>query len=270
MNARLLLSTLLMFWSAAATAADPAPLQPTSKWLVDYDAAQCVATREYGTAEDPLHLVIKAPPLGGVVQVALMVKSKNSAAFQDKATFAVDDGKPLQVSMLAYKEGKRLRIYLMNIPHEAFEAARNAEQLTVRHEGFRRTLSVTQMAALLRTMDDCVADLRKTFNIIDEQGVQSTLRERAQTDLSAFFNAADYPAASARAEQMGAVQIAMLIDENGTVADCSLVASSGVALLDAQTCAVAKARVRFKPAVGADGKPAKDAWCQRIVWRLEP
>ena len=61
----------------------------------------------------------------------------------------------------------------------------------------------------------------------------------------------------------------LLIDETGRVADCTVIETSGVASLDAQTCGAVKLQARFKPAIGLDGKPAKDGVVQRVSWILE-
>jgi hypothetical protein len=44
--------------------------------------------------------------------------------------------------------------------------------------------------------------------------------------------------------------------------------TSGVAALDGQSCAKFSERARFEPAIGVDGKPAKDGHRTRIRWNL--
>ena len=84
-----------------------------------------------------------------------------------------------------------------------------------------------------------------------------------------LFSSDDYPGIAVFNDQMGAVSLVLLIDEQGKVADCTVTQTSGVAALDAQSCAVIKERGKFSPAIGQDGKPAKSSWLQRINWRLE-
>jgi protein TonB len=56
----------------------------------------------------------------------------------------------------------------------------------------------------------------------------------------------------------------VLVDEAGKVADCTLLETSGVAALDAQTCAIIQRRARYKPAIGLDGKAARAVDTARI------
>lgn len=86
--------------------------------------------------------------------------------------------------------------------------------------------------------------------------------------LRGYFNANDYPGLAIRQEQSGLVEFALLIDETGKVADCTLIKTSGVAALDAQSCAVIKRRGAFLPALGLDGKPVKAATTHRIGWEF--
>lgn len=61
---------------------------------------------------------------------------------------------------------------------------------------------------------------------------------------------------------------AILIDEKGKVADCTVTQTSGLAALDSQTCFIITSRAKFVPAVGADGNPAKHSMSPRIQWKM--
>ncbi len=115
-------------------------------------------------------------------------------------------------------------------------------------------------------IDRCLADLQQHWNINEDAKAKLRSRARSVKSLAAYFSDDDYPAMAVRKEETGTVEIALLIDETGKVADCTVTATSNVAALDAQSCALLTARAKFVPAVGADGKPAKDAFLNRIRW----
>ena len=122
---------------------------------------------------------------------------------------------------------------------------------------------------MLKAVDDCVIDLRRVFNVTDpETAEKSPLKRRASAKLGKLIKNEDYPRDAIYRNQGGTVKFALLIDEKGQVADCSVIGTSEVAVLDAQSCALLKTRARFEPALGADGKPAKDAVTAAIVWRM--
>jgi TonB family protein len=252
---------------AAAAAAQAPPRQPTAKWVVDFHASQCVAYRTYGTEADPLHLVLKKPPLGELMQLSVMRRGTAAAAAQVPATISVDDGPPLKANMLVFgAKDQKLRIYRFNMPSSGFAAVKEAQRLSIRATGLDETFALAQVAPLLKIMDECAADLRKTWNVSDGAGERSALATRATANIVKLFSSLDYPAVALERGQSGIVSFALLIDEAGRVADCTVMDTSGVASLDTQTCSVLTERARFKPATGADGKPVKDAMTGRVKW----
>ena len=94
-------------------------------------------------------------------------------------------------------------------------------------------------------------------------------KEGAKGDLMGLFASDDYPTQAILEGGTGSVEIVILIDEQGKAADCTVVETSGVPVLDAQACAVIRQRARFTPAVGLDGKAAKSAFRQRITWKIQ-
>jgi TonB family protein len=126
------------------------------------------------------------------------------------------------------------------------------------------SFELVQMAPLMKAMDECVADLRRHWNI--EPTLRSKLRTPATTKLVPLFSTNDYPGISVRKGESGTVGVVLLIDEGGKVADCMVTETSGHAALDTQTCAVVMRRAKYTPAIGEDGKPAKGADTARIRW----
>jgi TonB family protein len=254
---------------ALAAVADAAPqmIQPTSKWTVNFDEAQCVASRNYGTPARPLYLMLKQPPVGDVMQLAMVEGGSASAPAQYEGKLTLGATQPIDVSVLRFQpKGAKMRTYLVNLSTDQFASAVRAPNVRLEVPQLDRNVALADMAPLVKVMNDCVADLRKTWNIGDPRQERDGLDEGAKGDLRKLFRADDYPVDALMEDQSGTVTAALLIDERGKVADCSVVGTSGAAALDAQTCFVFKERARFKPAVGSDGKPRKDGYIQRITW----
>jgi TonB family protein len=253
----------------AASSVEARP--PTRGWVVNFDDAQCVAFREYGTAEVPIQLILKTPPIGGVVQLAVARKGSPIIAAQVKGTLTIDDRPPTNISMLAYSpKGSGLRVYTMNVPSAEFTLVRQAKELTIQTGGIYENFQLTGMPPMLKAVDDCVVDLRRVFNVTDpETAENSPLQRRASANLGRLFHSEDYPLDALDRNQGGRLRYALLIDEAGRVADCTIIETSGVAALDAQACILLKTRGRFRNALGADGKPAKDAVAGNFIWTVE-
>jgi hypothetical protein len=67
---------------SAGAAASAEPRQPTGKWVVNFADAQCIATRNYGSEKDPLVLVLKAPAIGGLLQIGIVRNGWKATATQ--------------------------------------------------------------------------------------------------------------------------------------------------------------------------------------------
>lgn len=264
-------SFLLLAFSSPAIAAAPA-LSPTGRWIVNFAESQCLASRNYGSLDKPLLLVLKQPPLGDVMQLAVIRTGAGSGRFgrEVNAEIGVDSARPVERTMIGFhvKSGNQ-RVLLINLPLTEFAAVRAARTLTVdAGSELNQTFQLAGIAPLMKVMDECVADLRKVWNI-DSGASPSPVRQGAIGNLQGLIEADDYPDVAIRGLKQGTVQFALLIDEQGKVADCTVTQTSGAASLDAQSCAIVSERARFKPAIGVDGKPAKGSWLQRITWRME-
>lgn len=260
------LAASLVLPSAPAAAAPPAPRSPTAPWTLDFAEQQCLASRPYGTADKPLFLGFKPAPVGAVVQIVVVLAARTAMQAQEEpVTIRVDGRPPLTASELAFR-GKTLslRQIQINLPVEQFESLRQATTVSFESRDFNESFALAQMPALMKEMDRCVADLRRHWNMDGSP----PLRSRAKADLHTLIGSDDYPDAAVRKEEGGIVRFALLVDEKGKVADCAVTQTSGVAALDAQACALITARAKFQPAIGADGKPARDAVNSSVTWRI--
>lgn len=263
-----LLWALALSGGAAAAAAEPRA--PTGKWNVNFADAQCTAHRDYGAGPGSLKLLLKAPAIGEVMQVAILRDSPQSAPAQVGATIAIDGRPPLKVSMTMFSpKDSRQRVYLLNMPFTDFALVRGAKTLSVRLQGLDETFSLSSMEPLMKVMDDCVADLKSVFNVVPSGTEAATIGTRAKGNLAQYFSDEDYPEVAIDKGQTGRVRFALLIQEDGRVADCTIVETSGAAALDTQVCAMLKARAKYQPAKGHDGKPAKDATVGSVTWRID-
>ncbi|MCH8615751.1 energy transducer TonB [Sphingomonas sp. SM33] len=254
---------------SGTTTAEPETRQPTAKWVVDFDDAQCVAYRNCGTEQDPIYLALKAPPIGEVMQ--LIVMRKGSAIQPEEATVRVTMGEnsPLKKTMLVFRSDKaQYRTYLVNLPKADFAPFRTSSSLTIKSGSFNYNFALSDAGPLLKLVDECVTDLKKYWNVSEPGEKSPRLKEGAKGDLRDVFSSADYPWDALRFNEEGVTHIVALIDEKGAVADCTLINTSGAASLDGQACAIVSERAKFQPAIDLEGKPARDGLSQRIVWRM--
>lgn len=270
MLTRLFALIATLFASTAVRAAEP--LQPMGKWIVNFDEAQCVAHRNYGSMARPIYLTLKAPALGSVIQLSVITKSGRSTLRQSNALLTFGNRPAIQSTILSFRGEKAdLQAHLINLPAVHLPLLTQEQTLAIRSRppvDYRFALS--QMEPLLKIMDQCVIDLRKHWNIDEQSVAMRGQRETGPPDrsLAGLFNAEDYPVVALDRDMQGSSTFVVLVGLDGKIADCAITETSGVAALDSQSCAIIRERARLKPAIGPDGKPARSGFQQQVSWRL--
>ena len=247
------------------------PRRPTSRWVLDYGDAQCVASRNYATDDKPLFLALKPSPTGSVMRVMLIRNGASSDAEQRPASVRFDDKAAIAVRALSYGDSKAKRqVASINLPIETFAANRAASSIEVKGSWFNERLAVGGLTGVMAEFDNCLANLREVWNVGAAYRGRITRPAQSRRPLRDLFLSGSYPQQAMMEGNTGRVGLALLIDETGKVADCMIEETSGYATLDTMSCYTITTHARFEPAIGADGKPVKSASFHRINWRIGP
>jgi hypothetical protein len=247
---------------------------PTGRWVVDYADEQCIAKRQFGTTDKPLVLIIKPSPTSDVVQLNLVKNGSGDAAYEYDARLSIGGAGPIRVRQLNFgtndKASKRKYfISQINLSGEQATTLSSAERIGwYATAGAHVTLETGKLDALMRALATCRENLREYWNIgtANEQALKTPVE--IIKPINSLFSTQDYPAQSVRQGDGGTSTVIVLIDETGRTRDCMLEATSGIASIDGMTCAVIRERGRFKPAIGAEGKPVRSYVKSRVRWEL--
>lgn len=242
---------------------------PISEWKIEPSDARCVAVRRYGTIEKPITLAVKAPAVEDTLQLAIIKPGYRKSPVQLNASFKFDE-EDSSATALSYplSNDKHRVVNLVNFDSLQAAALRKARKLDISvKEGINDDFPLGQMATTWSALDKCVEKLRETWNV----GVN--YKERGMTppvgDLRATLSADDYPVSAQRMDQQGTAAFLVLIDEQGKARDCTMLHTSGAAILDSRSCGLILERSKFSPALDPTGNPIKSSYAQRINWRLE-
>lgn len=263
-----------MLWLAVATAspsnAATEPRAPTKPWVVEFAESTCLASREYGTGKDVLILSFKPSPIGNFLQLSIGISDRRETVHEQKAMVQINDRAPIEAKLLAFRaKDKKTRVLRIILPDEKLQPLSEAKTLSVHSlSEIDETFSLTAMAPLSKQMAACIDDLRSQWNMSDD--AKGKFKTRAKANLASFVKDADYPQMALDRGETGETRFALLVDETGKVADCTVVETSGIPTLDAQTCGVIMERARFSPAIDADGRPTRDSLTSRIRWVMDP
>ena len=266
-NAATLLFAAILF-AAPGRAAETGLLEPTGPWNVDYAEHQCVASRPYESKEGPLHFLVKPSPSSDVMQIALVKRGGGpSKGIQVDTRIIMGSAPAVEAKQLSYATAAQF-VRLINLDQSGATALGKANHIVWDASGALLSLRLGDMASVMSALADCRLDLAKYWNIGPEFAAALKSLPKPKQPILSLFSFSDYPEKAVREEQSGTTRFILLIDERGALRDCMVVETSGIAVLDAQTCLVIKARGKFDPAIGADGKPARASLTQRVRWEL--
>jgi len=245
------------------------PLAPTAPWVLDYGETQCLASREYGTAEKPLTFAIRPAPNGETYEL-LVARARYGPEFAEEFEGSVDFGNgPIAAWLLHYGgKGRKVSLDQFRISSADMVQSRASGSVALRtRSGLDVYVALSDMPALLKGLEDCTADLKRYWNM--ELPEKAKISTPSKGDIRLLFSSDDYPAEAMKNRQEGAVQFLLLIDEKGKVAACHVLKASGVPVLDGMGCQVIAQRAKFSPALDDHGKPVRSSVVTpTVVWRL--
>ena len=269
-----MLGRFLGLAACVVLAVSAAPLnaaQPIGEWKLEPSDARCVAVRQYGTPDKPIMLALKASPLDeGGLQIAVIRDGFLRGPSQAVARVVIDR-QEFDTHALGYPLAgltKKLAT-LFNLSPEASSAMRKASDFSVNVKGsVKDGFALAPGTKIWAEMDACVERLQSTWNIGKHSAATIVQAPRALESLQNLFSPEDYPSDAYAARWSGTTHFLLLIDERGAVRDCTLIATSGMAVIDSRSCGIVTRKGKFAPAISTDGKPVKGSWSQRITWRL--
>lgn len=252
---RFILGAFSLFFVAPGTAVAE-PLQPVSKWDLNYGDTDCAAIRNYGSAAEPITLAIRPSPTGETYEI-LVGRRRFGPQFAQELEGSVDFGNgPIKAWLLHYATPKKFEVYQFRIKAAEFAQARSARAVSLHIKDapdFAFTLE--SIPQLLAGLDACTVDLKRYWNMDGEK--DGRIAKLATGDIRKEFSSDDYPSEAFNRQQEGTAQFLLLVDEKGKVAGCHVTVASGVPALDAMGCVVIVQRAKLNPALDSAGKPVR-------------
>lgn len=247
--------------------ASAAQLEPVGKWTVDFGDDRCVAFRTFRSTSHPVYLMLKPSPIGDVLQLQIAEKGINRPGSQDEVRITLGSGEPTRMLQLQYGvDGKQVR--MINLSKEQTGELAGSTALKWSERGKEYQLALGPMTKLIETVEKCRGMLADHWNATLTKQMALQKAPTPEQPLISAFSTDDYPLDAVRKGHSGFAHVVLMVDEKGQVVDCTLNATSGIAVLDAQTCIILRKRGKFAPAIGADGKPTRGIFHQRVNWEM--
>ena len=190
----------------------------------------------------------------------LIVRKGHGPKFATQMEGSVDFGNgPVRSWILCMRiDGSNKALHMARLTRAEMAQARNAR--TLRFQAKKTVDAVLQLAnmpAVMNRLQACTADLMAYWNHGGEP--DGRIAQSAKADMGSLFRAKDFPQEAMDRRQEGAGQFLLLVDEQGKIAGCHLVMTSGIPAFDAPGMPSPARVAKFKPALDITGKPVRSA-----------
>ena len=164
-------------------------------------------------------------------------------------------------------DGDKERNFTFSLRPEEFAALRRGEPLQIAlSPPSIYVIDTANLAARLVAQQSCE---RKGYL---DAGVDPALMAKVAVvpfvDLTKVFSPDDYPKGALVKEISGHVKLLAMVEPDGRLSECRILASSKSAELDRVTCDVLRSRARFEPGLDAKKRPMRAPLIQSVLWRV--
>jgi outer membrane biosynthesis protein TonB len=285
-------------------ASQPVRLQPSSPWVVDYDANSCRLVRKFGQGKDETKLAFESEAPG---EMDMVVIGRPLETYQEEiaARFLPVSAKPLSGRVNRTADTHQPAVLWLNPPMVSDEVvnqheverqrrprdprvrppARDLAQLAAeKAERVRFTAAATELAlqplrgheviletgslgAAFAKFDECNEDSLRDWGV-DPAVEAKIVRPLWATNPSGWLFASDYPSGLAARGAESVVEVRLLVDAAGRVTKCTPLSHFDEPEFNRVSCARITERARFEPAELADGTKVPSYFTRRIVFRM--
>jgi len=262
-----MLVSFAAFALAASAMDSPPPLEPTANWVIDYAEDQCFLTRKFGTGEKRVIFGFGLLP-GAIGEQIFLIEPSRDVGGARSVTGQFELG-PDQERVTAggisgrLKEGGRITRF--GALAETVDSFRKADQVTIRADGQRYHLRLSDMKAAFAAAEACKRDLMQSWGLDPKLITDVVKPPQPIGSPAAWVRPEDYPQESLGTS--GRVVVRLDIDATGALTGCAVVQASGSEALDKVTCALMRSRARFRPARDAADKAIPTIRILRFVWQ---
>ena len=270
--------------------AQPAPLEPSTPWKVDYADSECRLLRTFGSGDRAITLrlarggnpgrvdVILAgpgiPKLPRTLPLEMRLDPQNLAQSAKAMSTAIPSG-----------GGHFIRWFDGSFALFDHFGDNQIVQFSS-GQTFAARLDVTSARAALKAFDACYVDLLVSWGASPEDAVglaaartipsdgnSEVVAQRADLPAIkgsplAWVTPADYPTDALMKEQSGDVIVMLEVASNGRPTACRIAVSSKVDSLDQTTCRLLQSRARYAAPLDKTGQPRRSIRFERMRWSV--
>ena len=296
----LIIAAGTVFLGSPAMARDTIDLQPTTAWNMHYEDDSCVLIRQFGEGESIAYLQMRKFAPGPKMQIVISTNATSgtsrdfkyrfdsSQSWADANGFHVEmgsgiDGVIFETSLLS---DEALAQMLGELGEEASDwendtipvlmvkaeerIAAETDSIWIKN-GFKDEL-VLQTGPLdgpIKAMQACTDDLLREWGINQDTDAKLTRRPEPK-NIEYLGRSIPYPPQMLRRGMPGMVNLRLSVDDKGGVSECHVQMPLSDPQFEETACRSLKAKLKFDPALDADGNAVASYWTNTVVFRMQP
>jgi TonB family protein len=253
--------------AAAPSSEPPTELLPSGKWQVEYAKSSCIISRAFGEGAQKMLFGLKPAPYSDVVSIFVIQPSQKGRGVRGTADVKLSSGFVPQTADFTSVTASGMRVTTISLSRATLDALAKGDSIAIKAGNLVKvSLKPSAFDKALKSFDECEADLLESWGF--SRAAQAAIAERPKGTLIGLFSPDDYPSSAIESGISGTVGFRLRIEAQGDISECAVIESSGSSILDRATCAIAKKRAHFLPAIGKDGKPTWSFTFSRVTWML--
>lgn len=270
-------------WSVPAALAQGDPIDTVKRsgeWIVNFDENFCDLIAQFGLPGDPMFLRLTRYSLDESTDVMVTgSRLKNGQAWLDATVdFGLGD-RPTLRRVAGIVQSKRPGIIVTGIRLDGWHGEGKAPEITPAEEAAVTRIDVKvagkrpfrlefgPLDRPMKVMRQCLTDLVQSWGY--DPAVIKELSQSAKpaNNPGSWIEDADYPSHAVARGYSGLLRFRLDIDESGKVTGCHILDRTDPDDFSALTCSLLTKRGRFKPALGANGKPVRAFYLGSFSWK---
>lgn len=254
-----------------APAASGAALQPSGKWIVDYQDSMCTLARDFGEGETKFTFALKPTGAKGQPVDAILVlpgRSRLPTRFGGQMrALPSDTGIDVEILAATMADGTT-RVVRFPVDYGKLMDMREAERIELPVAPKRTsTIAPRTFSAAIDALYRCQDDLMVS-NGASKAELDHVVVPAQPIDASGWITSDDYPIAAMSSGEEGTVAGVWRITAEGRVEQCRVIHNSGAEILARNVCRLIERRARYEPARDAAGNAVPTWDVTRVIWVL--
>ncbi len=272
----------------AAKVLDPIKFKPTTRWNVDFADEHCALHRSFGNGPSQIHIELRQYAPGEKFDLFIFGTwrglddkkfsyrfSSDSAARDGESRFRLELKDGLFGAMATSNWGPERpsegQEYQFEVPPGTIEAwaASNEYILVGRPKKNQALLETGPLDDVRDVMAQCLDELVTHWGI-DANAHKSLVQPAMPIDQAKWARKIqeNYPISALTGDQVGPINILLLIDRDGKPTQCKAIASLTSKLLANTACDGLMKYGKFSPALDAKGEPISSYYATRVIYTI--